>query len=892
MDIDRIEDSLGSLSSGFGRGLKRVFGNRNDREVARMGPRVNAIGAREEWAHGMDQAAMQAQLAEWKASVDAGDSTVDDLLIDCFAMVREAAHRSVAMRPFDVQLVGGMVLHNGAIAEMATGEGKTLVATLPCVLNALSGRSVFIVTVNDYLARRDRDWMAPVFEYLGLTVGAIQSDMGSVERKEEYACDITYGTNNEFGFDYLRDNMKVDSESQVQKDLAFAIVDEVDSILIDEARTPLIISGPSDEATGKYQVCDRIARQLKKGEHYEVKEKEHSCTLTEEGIERAQSLAGVPTFYSGEHMDWPHHIEQALRAHGLYRLDKDYIVKDGEIIIVDEFTGRLMQGRRWSDGLHQAVEAKEGIKPRAENQTLATITFQNYFRLFDKLAGMTGTALTEAGEFSKIYDLDVVAIPTNKPCVREDAHDLVYRTQKEKWKALADEIEEVYKSPADNGVSQPMLVGTTSIEKSELISGMLDRRGIPHEVLNAKQHEREADIVEEAGQPGRVTVATNMAGRGTDIVLGEGVIEAGGLYVIGTERHEARRIDNQLRGRGGRQGDPGGSRFYLSMEDDLMRIFYPEWMVRNMDKLGLKEGEEIESGMVTRAIAKAQKKVEQRNFDIRKNLLEYDEVLDTQRKLVYSIRQDLLEDRNLRENLMNMVFEVAEDGVAASTDEDGKVDRGALRTWAHRQFHPEVLGDLDLNDVEGDDLADSLTECFETAYEAREERLGADAQRRLERYLMLNAIDSRWKEHLADMDALKAGIGLRGWAQIDPKIEYKKEGFEKFEALQHEIAREVTEYALKVRIRTQDEERLADTWAGAEGSHPEAAGAAAIGPPPAPVSAGPDRYAGDRAAQEAAIARDQSGGRRVAPLQTAAQVGRNEPCPCGSGKKYKKCCGG
>ena len=682
VDWENLSDKFGTFGEKVGRGLKSMFGSRNERMVRDLEPLVKQINELESWAQGLDAEAFKAKTAEWRKGIQAGEIELDDILPEAFALVREASVRTLGMRHFDVQLVGGIVLHQGSIAEMATGEGKTLVATLPLYLNALTGKPVYLVTVNDYLARRDAHWMSPIYDYMGVTWGAIQSDMPPNERHPIYASDIVYGTNNEFGFDYLRDNMKTRVEDQVQRHLYFAIIDEVDSILIDEARTPLIISGPAEHMPDKYKKADMVARTLKRDEHFEVKEKERAASLLEDGIEEAEKLLGVESFYTQGNTDWPHYIENALRAHYLYEKDKEYVVDNGEVVIVDEFTGRKMTGRRWSDGLHQAVETKEGLQIRKENQTLATITFQNYFRLYDKLGGMTGTAITEAGEFLKIYKLDVVTIPTNLPVERQDQVDTVYRTEPEKWKAIAEEIERLHEK------GQPVLVGSTSVENSEKLSGLLKKRGVPHEVLNAKQHEREAHIVAKAGERGAVTVSTNMAGRGTDIKLGgnfeyrlrqaleeaelaEGdpehlpeidrireelraqcdadekeVLELGGLYVLGTERHESRRIDNQLRGRSGRQGNAGESRFFLSLQDPLMRRFYKDWVTNAMEKLGMSEGVPIESPMVTRAIQKAQKKVEDYHFEIRKSLLEYDEVMDEQRKTVYGVRQEVLEGKS------------------------------------------------------------------------------------------------------------------------------------------------------------------------------------------------------------------------------------------------------
>ncbi len=807
VDWDRISDGLGTAWNRVGRGLRSVLGSRNERVVKGLWPYAEQIRAKEEWAKALSHEEMLAKTAEWKDEVQNGRRSLDDILPEAFALVREAAQRTIGMRHFDVQMIGGVVLHRGTIAEMATGEGKTLVATLPCYLNALSGKGVYVVTVNDYLAKRDRDWMAPVHEYLGLKVGAIQQWMSPEERKPEYACDITYGTNSEFGFDYLRDNMKWRVEDQVQKNLNYAIVDEVDSILIDEARTPLIISGPAEQSSDRYQVADRLARRLQPGAHFEIKEKERQCLLTDEGIEQAEKLAGVDSFYSGANMAWPHLMETALRAHHLYKHDTHYVVRTSpedqkpEVVIVDEFTGRMMPGRRWSDGLHQAVEAKEGIKPREENQTLATITYQNYFRLFDKLAGMTGTAMTEAAEFAKIYELDVINVPTNRPIARADHPDVVFRTAREKWKAITEEIARVH------ALGQPLLIGTTSIEKSELLAGMLSRRGIPHEVLNAKQHEKEATIVVHAGEKQAVTVATNMAGRGTDIKLGEGVKETGGLYVLGTERHEARRIDNQLRGRSGRQGDPGVSKFFLALDDDLMRIFYRDWVSKFMERLGMTEGQAIESPMVTRAIEKAQKKVEQRNFEVRKNLLEYDEVMDEQRKVIYSARQDALEMRNLPERVGAMLEAVCTDKVQSIQGEKGaEPDLDGLVQWAHRKFGFDLpIGELRSRVKNPDALRAFVTERVEARYREVEAKETPENMRRVEQYLLLTVIDQKWKDHLYNMDALKSGIGLRGYAQVDPKNEYKAEGYTMFETLLEEINDGVTDHLFKLHVPTKEE---------------------------------------------------------------------------------------
>ena len=835
MNWEEFNDKLSAFGDAVGRKLKDMFGSHTERQVRGLAPLVAEIAELEAWAKGLSPEQFKAQTAEWKAALADGRTTLDEILPRAFALVREASVRTLGLRHFDVQMVGGIVLHRGNIAEMMTGEGKTLVATLPLYLNSLAGKPVYLVTVNDYLARRDCAWMKPIYDYLGVRSGAIQSPMHAGERKPIYESDIVYGTNSEFGFDYLRDNMKLRVEDQVQRWLTFAIVDEVDSILIDEARTPLIISGPAEESSSKYVIADRVARRLKKDKHFEVKEKERQVSLLEAGIEAAESLVGVDSFYTPGNEDWPHFLENALRAHHLYMKDREYVVEEQEVTIVDEFTGRKMHGRRWSDGLHQAVETKEGIPPRQENQTLATITYQNYFRLFKKLAGMTGTALTEAAEFYKIYRLDVIQIPTNLPIARADHNDVVYRTEPEKWKSIVDEILRVH------GTGQPLLIGTTSVEKSEHLSGLLKAQNIRHEVLNAKNHEREANIIALAGARGAVTVATNMAGRGTDIKLGgnfewrlrraleeeklrEGdlehlaqidvvrarvraecdkdqaeVLSLGGLYVLGTERHEARRIDNQLRGRSGRQGDAGTSRFYLSLEDDLMRRFYRDWVKNAMKSLGMTEGQEIESRMVTRAIEKAQKKVEDYNFEIRKSLLEYDEVMDKQRKTIYGVRQEVLESIGLDEKVKLWIASSIQRAAAGHAG-----DAEGLKSWFHRTFGFEASESAiaaalssgkdavpDLEPLSGEVLA---------RYEEREKEVGSATMRRVEQYLLLNSIDTKWKDHLHALDSLKTGIGLRSYGQLDPKNEYKREGFQLFESLMAAVEDEVASLILRIRI--------------------------------------------------------------------------------------------
>ena len=896
---------FGSLSTKVGKGLQTVFGSANEREVKKMRPLVKEINGLEDWAMGLDHEAILKRVAEWKDKVQDGRATLDDALPEMFAMTRVAGIRTLEMRHYDVQLIGGIVLHRGMIAEMVTGEGKTLVATLAASLNALAGEGVYVVTVNDYLAQRDRDWMAPVFEYLGFTVGAIQSPMRPKERHEHYGCDITYGTNNEFGFDYLRDNMKHSAEDQVQKNLNYAIIDEVDSILVDEARTPLIISGEPDDQSDKYVMADRIARQLVNETDFEVKLKEKNVVLLEPGIDKAEKMAGVDNFYTDpKNMDWPHHIENALRAHHIYHKDKEYVQEGQEIVIVDEFTGRKMAGRRWSDGLHQAVEAKEGIKPRQELLTLATITFQNYFRLFKKIAGMTGTAMTEAAEFEKIYKLQVIAIPTNMPLIREDQDDKIYLGDKDKYDAILADVIEMHRE------TRPVLIGTTSIEKSERLSKMLTQNGIEHEVLNAKYHEREAEIVAHAGEPGRVTVATNMAGRGTDIKLGEGVREKGGLHIIGTERHESRRIDNQLRGRCGRQGDQGSTRFYLSFDDDLMKIFARDWVKSVMEKLGLKEGEAIESGMVSRGLAKAQKRVEARNFEIRKNLLEYDEVMDKQRKFIYRERNDVLENVGLRDKILGMFEQELEDILGqVAADPDIEVDWERLEEWWAKKFGPE-RPIPSVRDAEREDLFDLLSKAIEESFDKRAQDFSEDEFVELQKFLLLNILDDKWKKHLKAMDDLKAGINMRAYAQVDPKNEFKKEGYIKFDELKASIARELTDLFFRVEIQRDDMEHQNPTMhthphdpTGGLPPDPQEAAAmlqamAAAGQLPPEIM--------EALAQGAEISVGPAGAAPVAepvdpstlppeerPLspEVLSHTGRNEPCPCGSGKKFKKCHG-
>ena len=839
--------------------LKKVFGTQNERVLERIAPFVRRINELEPQAAALPDDRLAARTAEFRQRVANGEP-LDSLLPEVFATVREVSKRVLAMRHFDVQLVGGVVLHEGKIAEMRTGEGKTLAATLPIVLNALTGRGVHLVTVNDYLAKRDAEWMGAIYRFLGLSVGVIVHGMDDQERQAAYRCDVTYGTNNEFGFDYLRDNMKFRMEDMVQRDLHYAIVDEVDSILIDEARTPLIISGPAEESTDKYARINSILGFLKKEEDYKVDEKARSVLLTEDaGIPKVERLLSVDNLYDPRNIEILHHVNQGLKAHVLFRRDVDYMVKDGQVVIVDEFTGRLMPGRRWSDGLHQAVEAKEGVKIENENQTLATITFQNYFRMFEKLAGMTGTADTEAVEFKQIYDLDVVVIPTNQPMIREDLRDQIYRTEKEKFQAVHEEIRALHES------GRPVLVGTVSIEKSERLSGILNRHGIPHNVLNAKHHEREAQIIAEAGQPGKVTIATNMAGRGVDIKLGEGVVGKGGLHIIGTERHESRRVDNQLRGRAGRQGDPGSSRFYLSLEDDLLRIFGSDRISPLMEKLGMQEGEPIEHNLVNKAVENAQKKVEAHNFDIRKHLLEYDDVMNKQRTVIYDMREDVLSGESLRDTVMEMAGEAAEDLALRFSEEKvhpEEWDLLALRDAVFSQFGFRL--EIPEGDVQGltrETLAVRIEEEARSAYRRKEEEYGEEAMRYLERMFLLSTIDALWKDHLLSMDHLKEGIGLRGYAQKDPLKEYQREGFDMFSDLVFRIKEESLKRLFHVKVQREEEPRkIARTM-------------------PAP-------------ARRVNLSRgDISRAGVTTQRHVSRKVGRNEPCPCGSGKKYKKCCG-
>lgn len=866
----------------------KIFGTASDRVLKSLKPIVEHVNSLESGLQTLTDAELRQKTDTFRERLAAGE-TLDDLLPEAFAVVREASRRMLlvpnadspdkTMRHFDVQIIGGIVLHQGNITEMTTGEGKTLVATLPAYLNALEGKGVHIVTVNDYLANRDMNWMLPMYEFLGLSAGAIQSNQSYEDKQSAYRADITYGTNNEFGFDYLRDNMRIHLEEQVQGTLNYAIVDEVDSILIDEARTPLIISGPSDESTERYFVADKIARKLKQGKHYEIKEKEKSANLTDEGISIVEKELGVDSIYSDIHMDWPHYIEQSLRAHSLFMKDTDYVVQGKDVIIVDEFTGRLMEGRMWSDGLHQAIQAKERLKIKEESQTLATITLQNFFRLYNKLAGMTGTAFTEAAEFGSIYGLQVDVIPTNKPLIRENHPDRIYGTAKEKDTAVVEEIAEVHEK------GQPVLVGTISIEKSEMFSKALSRRGIDHEVLNAKNHEREAAIIAKAGQKGNVTIATNMAGRGTDIVLGEGVRELGGLHVLGTERHEARRIDNQLRGRTGRQGDPGSSRFYVSLEDDLMRIFAPERVGGILRKFGMTDGMAIEHSMVSKSIERAQRKVEQHNFEIRKNLLEYDEVMDEQRKTIYAWRQRVLAQEALRDDLLRMIEESIVETVDGYIDPKLHTDEwdvDGLLNWYKQKFGIKV--DLKEHNIETkDNIEDLLLDTASKAYEDKEKEIGEEELRKIEQILLLEKVDTKWKDHLYAMDHLKSGIGLRGYAQVDPKIEYKREALIMFETMMASIREEVTDLIFKLRVRAESIDSK-NVWNADNFVYQDSFNTL----PEIPT---PKREPTRERVEATTTTNSGQAEHKPEPIRAAVKVGRNQPCPCGSGRKHKQCCG-
>ncbi len=836
----------------LGKLLKKIVGTKNERELKRLAPIVDKVNQWEPKIRKLTDEALRAKTVEFKQKIENGAS-LDEILPEAFAVVREAALRVLGQRPFDVQIIGGIVLHEGKIAEMKTGEGKTLAATMPAYLNALLGRGMHIVTVNDYLARRDSEWMGGIYRFLGLEVGVILHDMDDVERKKAYAADITYGTNNEFGFDYLRDNMKFDLEDVVQRDHYYAIVDEVDSILIDEARTPLIISGPAERSTALFYQINRLIPHLKKEVDFTIDEKSKTAALTEAGVAKMERLLKIENLYDPRFIEVLHVIYQCLKAHHLFKKDRDYIVKDGKVVIVDEFTGRLMPGRRYSEGLHQALEAKEGVEVQSEYQTLATITFQNYFRMYEKLAGMTGTADTEAAEFKEIYNLDVVVIPTHKKMIRIDYPDVVYRTEREKFKAVLEEIKELHRQ------GRPVLVGTVSIEKSELLSRMLKKEGIPHAVLNAKHHAKEAEIVAEAGQKGRVTIATNMAGRGTDIVLGDGVAELGGLHIIGTERHESRRIDNQLRGRSGRQGDPGSSRFYLSLEDDLLRLFGGERLSGMMDKLGMKEGEPIEHKWVTKAIENAQRKVEAHNFEIRKQLLEFDDVLNKQREVIYGMRRQAMEG-NLKEVMLEIIDEIAEGLVENFCPKDRhpeEWDKKGLKNQIEQIFQVKIDSEAleDLNDQRR--LAELIKENVQKQYEEKEKIIGPENMRFLEKYIFLQVIDNLWRDHLVAMDHLREGIGLRGYGQKDPLQEYKREGFMMFGQLVDRIKEDTIANLFRVEIKQEE---------GLQDLRPEEP-------------------------QKMQLRHGEGEAKRQPIRRKGKKIGRNDPCPCGSGKKYKHCCG-
>ncbi len=843
--------------------VRKIFGSKNDRFLKKLRPLVAKINALEPEMQALADEELPQRLAVYREQVQSGEKDLDAVLPEVFALVREASTRVLGMRHYDVQLLGAMALHNGKIAEMKTGEGKTLVATLAVILNALEGKGVHVVTVNDYLAKRDAEWMGRLYNFLGLSVGVIVAGLSDEQRKEAYGADITYGTNNEFGFDYLRDNMKFYAEQLVQRGHHYAIVDEVDSILIDEARTPLIISGASDESTDLYQKVDEVVRTLEKEKHYTVDEKGKTASLTDEGVQYVEEKLGVDNLYDTANITAQHHVLQSLKAHTVFRRDVDYIVKDDQVVIVDEFTGRLMAGRRFSDGLHQALEAKEQVTIAAENQTLASITFQNYFRMYDKLSGMTGTADTEAVEFAQIYGLEVSTIPPNRPMIRRDMPDLIYRTRREKMQAIIQAIKELH------ATGQPVLVGTISIETSELISQLLKREGVPHSVLNAKHHAQEAEIVAQAGQVGKVTIATNMAGRGTDIKLGEGVVELGGLHILGTERHESRRIDNQLRGRSGRQGDPGSSRFYLSLEDDLMRLFGSDRLSGLMQKLGMQEGEPIENNMVSRAIENAQKRVEGHHFEIRKTLLDYDNVMNQQRTVIYSLRRDLMREPDLEpilneylSDLLDDMYDGLEVSKAAHDIEEEKPVRARLSEVMN--IDRVLPGDAPLPTREE---AQELVQSILAQLKEEAGPLYAD----LLRYFLLEELDRGWKEHLRNMDFLRDGIGLRGYGQRDPKLEYKREGFNMFQ----ELLVHIREGAFRALTRVRVEQRPA-----------EVAEEAVAAPEPEPMfqhKEQPQQLSYSNEPEELL----------GAPAQARAEnkPGRNDPCPCGSGKKYKKCCG-
>ncbi|GAA0069805.1 preprotein translocase subunit SecA [Clostridium sardiniense] len=835
--------------------FKALFGTYSEREVKRIKPLVDKIESLESTMEKLSDEELRGKTEEFKERYKNGE-TLDDLLVEAFAVVREASGRVLKMKHYREQLIGGIVLHQGRIAEMKTGEGKTLVATLPAYLNALSGEGVHVITVNDYLASRDRDWMNNIYEFLGLKTDVIVHDLNNDQRRAAYNADITYGTNNEFGFDYLRDNMVVYKEERVQRGLNFVIVDEVDSILIDEARTPLIISGAGEKSTEFYKVADYFVKTLVAEKDYTIDEKANAAMLTEEGVEKAEKAFKVENYADAENMQLQHYVTQALKANYVMKLDKDYMVKDGEVIIVDEFTGRLMEGRRYSDGLHQAIEAKEGVKIARESKTLATITFQNYFRMYNKLSGMTGTALTEENEFREIYGLDVIVVPTHRPIQRIDNHDIVYKTAMGKYNAIVDEIK------ASHEKGQPVLVGTASIEKSEIISALLKKKGIKHKVLNAKYHEQEAEIIADAGEVGSVTIATNMAGRGTDIKLGEGALETGGLKIIGTERHESRRIDNQLRGRSGRQGDIGESTFFISLEDDLMRIFMSEKTHAMVDKLGLEEDDAIESKIITKSIESAQKKVEGHNFDIRKNLLGYDDVMNMQREIIYKQRSQVLEGENLEEQIEVMIKEVISEAVDAhitGMEDDYQNEFKNLILYLDDICLPANRITIeDLMDLSNDQIKEKLTAIALEIYKGKEAEFGEEKLREIERVVLLKNVDIKWMDHIDNMDHLKQGIGLRAFKQQDPVQAYQMEGSAMFDEMIESIKIDTVKYLFHVQMEKAPEER--------------------------------ERVVKETTATHVNHGGDESSSKKQ-PAKKEVTTGRNEPCPCGSGKKYKNCCG-
>ena len=833
--------------------LKAIVGTKNDRELKRLSILLDEVNNYEQVMMSLSDAELRAKTPYFREKLKSG-FTIDDILTEAFAVAREASRRTLLMRPFDVQVIGGIVLHEGKIAEMKTGEGKTLAATMPLYLNALEGKGCHVITVNDYLAKRDAQWMGPIYTFLGLSVGVIVHGLDDDERREAYGADITYGTNNEFGFDYLRDNMKFSLEEYVQREFNYAIVDEVDSILIDEARTPLIISGPSEESTDKYYKINQVIPRLKKDHDYTIEEKSRTVVLTEDGVSHVEEYLNVQNLYEPRNIEIVHHVNQALKAHTLFRRDVDYLVKDGEVIIVDEFTGRVMPGRRYSDGLHQALEAKEKVKIERENQTLASITFQNYFRMYKKLAGMTGTADTEAAEFKKIYNLDVLVMPTNMPMIRKDYNDLIYKTEQEKIKAVIAEVKEL------NKAKRPVLIGTISIEKSELLSKYLTRAGVKHYVLNAKNHEKEAEIVAQAGQAGMVTISTNMAGRGTDIKLGEGVADVGGLHILGTERHESRRIDNQLRGRSGRQGDDGSSRFYLSLEDDLLRIFGADRISSIMDRVGIEEDQPIEHKYISRAIENAQKRVEGQNFDIRKHLLEYDDVMNKQRKVIYEQRKKVLRGNSLWTDVEEMIEEVTDDLFIEYINEKMHHDEWNLKglddaTFKHFNLKLDITNSTETTSA--DSIRELIIQKVQKLLRDKEQNFGKELMDYLLKVIMLQAIDSHWKDHLLSMDHLKEGIGLRGYGQKDPVREYQREGYELFMEMIYEVKIDTLEKLCLVKVQREEEvEEIRQ-----------------------------------KQKQDYILSRGEDVPATQTVKREGQKIGRNDPCPCGSGKKYKKCCG-